>query len=334
MTPAPSVIFRVDAEPAIGLGHLARCRTLASAFTRAGARCSLLTATPDEVARRAAGLPVLRLAGPIGSRDDARETARAARDASLVVVDGYRFGEAFAEALDAPEVLWIDDGGFEGLRPGRVLNHNLYASAELYASMDPARLLLGPGYALIREEFRSASAAPRRSGPPGRVLVTMGGSDPAGVTAKVLDALSRSGARDSLTVRALVGELNPRREHLLERTDVDVVVAPPEVAPHMRWADVIVGAAGGTAMELCCVGVPAIVVAAADNQVPVAEALARLELARSLGWHADLRPEAVAGAVEELLASPELCERMRARQREIVDGRGPDRVVAALGAFT
>jgi spore coat polysaccharide biosynthesis predicted glycosyltransferase SpsG len=95
----------------------------------------------------------------------------------------------------------------------------------------------------------------------------------------------------------------------------------------MEWADAAISAAGGTAMELCCVGVPAVVIAIADNQQPVAAALAERGLAKSVGDHASASPDAIAAALRDVLAAG---AEMSARQRAAVDGRGKDRVVEAV----
>lgn len=332
MTSYPrSVVFRVDAEPSIGLGHLARCTTLSAAFSRAGARCTFVTTTPEEVSRRAQGLAVSRIDVAVGSVEDAHETRRAAGDADLVVLDGYRFGSAFAAALDVPSPLWIDDAGFDDARRGHVLNHNIYATAALYPAKQPSDLLLGTSFALLRDEFLEARTGARPSGEIARILITMGGSDIPNVTATMLDAVDIVRASRPLAVRVLVGSLNPHGPMLASRaTASELFIDSADVASHMRWANIAISAAGGTAMELACVGVPALVVAIADNQVPVADALSRLGLAGSLGWHADLTPSAVARELQELLDSAPNRESMRARQHEVVDGHGKQRVVDAL----
>jgi UDP-2,4-diacetamido-2,4,6-trideoxy-beta-L-altropyranose hydrolase len=329
----PVALFRVDADPSIGLGHLSRCLTLAEAFAARGASCTFLTTTPEALLRRSPGARPVILDAPRGSEADAAETAEAARaaGASVVVLDDYSFDLRFAEALRLPEALWIDDQGFAERREGAVLNHNLYATPSLYPGVPPERQLLGPSFALLRDEFVAARDRARdrdRSGRP-RVLVTMGGADPPGFTTKVLQALA---GRGDLELRALVGGMNPAQGALVEQfgARADVVVDPPEVASHMRWADLAISAAGGTAMELCCVGVPAIVVALADNQRAVAEALAARGLAHDLGWHEAVELPAIAEAVRFLVEDEEASARMRAAQRSVVDGQGKHRVAARL----
>jgi UDP-2,4-diacetamido-2,4,6-trideoxy-beta-L-altropyranose hydrolase len=326
------ILFRVDASGSIGLGHLTRCAALADAFTRAGASCEFLTTTPEAVGPRVSQHELLPLAAEAGSNDDAGMTSRLARQRGFrhVIVDGYVFGAAWARALGLPSALWIDDLGFDDRRGGYVVNHHLYATPARYPAMPPERLLLGPAFALLRPEFAAAREEQTTASVVPRILITMGGADPPGATLRAVEAVSALRGRQPIEVRILVGAANPRRDELSQLPDVDVVVDARDVASHLRWSDVVVTAAGGTALELSCVGVPAVVLTIADNQRDVAKRLAEVGLVRNLGWHEDVSPTAIADAVDELLRDGCARTAMVAAQRATVDGRGAERVVNHL----
>ena len=99
----------------------------------------------------------------------------------------------------------------------------------------------------------------------------------------------------------------------------------------MAWADLAVTAAGSTSWELARVGTPQVAIVLADNQRPVAQGLAAEGLAVSLGWHADLTPESIAGAVGALAGDAGRRGEMSRRGRELIDGRGACRVLAEMG---
>ena len=72
-------------------------------------------------------------------------------------------------------------------------NLNLFPERR-YRSLVPehCRLLLGPQYALLRDEFTAAaSELRRRSGDIGRILIFFGGTDPSGETLKSCRAVAR-----------------------------------------------------------------------------------------------------------------------------------------------
>ena len=67
-----------------------------------------------------------------------------------------------------------------------VLNQNIYAREELYKYRDfKTELLLGSPFVLLRSEFRSWRNRIRKNpDKAGKILVTLGGSDPDNVTLK------------------------------------------------------------------------------------------------------------------------------------------------------
>jgi UDP-2,4-diacetamido-2,4,6-trideoxy-beta-L-altropyranose hydrolase len=103
-----------------------------------------------------------------------------------------------------------------------------------------------------------------------------------------------------------------------------------DMAKPMAWADVVVTAGGTTSWELAFMGLPALTIVLADNQVDLAESLAAHGVARNLGWHTRLTEAELADAVAELMKDQAARRDMGARGRELVDGDGGRRVVRAL----
>ena len=112
----------------------------------------------------------------------------------------------------------------------------------------------------------------------------------------------------------------------------DLVVDARDMPRRMAWADLAVTAAGSTSWELARVGTPQIAIVLADNQRPIARGLTDAGLAVSLGWHADVTDDRIADAVAALVGDAGRRDELSRRGRELVDGRGASRVVAAMGA--
>ena len=320
-----NVAIRVDASTAIGWGHAMRCLALAQALAE---RPTFVMSAPPQafVARAEPDADVV-------AGDDVAQVL--ATGADWVVVDGYHLGSDYQRALreGGARVLVVDDyAHLDRYHADVLLNQNL--GAPDYRDRAPgARLLIGPRYALLRREFRDV---PARDTPDvaRRVLVTLGGSDPDGVTAQVVRALAR--VEQPLDVQVIAGAGNP---HLaaLERAaaaldSVDLVVDVRDMPRRMAWADLAVTAAGSTSWELARVGTPQIAIVLADNQRPIARGLADAGLAVSLGWHADVADDRIADAVAALVGDAGRREELSRRGRELVDGRGASRVLAAMGA--
>ena len=112
---------------------------------------------------------------------------------------------------------------------------------------------------------------------------------------------------------------------------VEVVVDAGDMAARLSSADLAVAAAGVTALELARVGTPHIAIVLAENQRPGALALTREEIVVNLGWHADVSPESIGAAVAALADDAGRRADMSRRGRELVDGHGAERALAAMG---
>lgn len=337
-------VLRVDASAAIGNGHLARSLTLARGLLGHGFSVAVATQGPSAHARswiEREGHVVIPLDVAPGSPADVAATRAACEHAALVVVDGYVFDAGFHGALRGAKrvVAVIDDLAEARLGGDAVLNGNLYAEELAYDARPSTLMLVGPRYALVREEFVAARTArqlaPREPGQRPRLLVTMGGADPTAETEKALAAL---GALAPMDVRVVVGGANPRAAEIREaagregRHSVEVLVDVRDMGEQMVWCDVALTAAGSTCLELACVGVAAACVIVADNQRLVGDAFGKRGLMANLGRHEAVDAGAIAKAVAALLEDPARRRAMEAAQRAAVDGGGKDRAAASLAA--
>ena len=342
MTHGHTLLVRCDASVAIGTGHAMRCLALAEAWQDAGGSAifAMAQATPaveDRLRRENVGLA--RLKAEPGSADDSQETVALARekDAAWVVVDGYRFGADYQAALKAVglRVLLIDDNGHAGKYTADfVLNQNAHAREDFYPSRDASpRLLLGPRYALLRREFTAWRTWSREiPASAQRVLVTMGGSDPDNITERVVQAIL---AEPSLGARVVVGGSNPHLPRLRElvgggRRDVQLVENPMNMPELMANSDVAISGAGTTSLEMCFLGLPALLIVLAGNQRPAAAELNARGVVIVVGEGTEIQPSTLSSFLACLVNSPNIRKSLSLRGRELVDGYGAVRVVCAL----
>jgi UDP-2,4-diacetamido-2,4,6-trideoxy-beta-L-altropyranose hydrolase len=340
------ILIRADGDRRIGTGHVMRMLALAARALARGSEVVLASARLDDgLADRArrVGVTVECRAVEPGSRRDAAWVVEQAAGlpADWIVVDGYRFDEAYQEAIRAAglRLLFVDDYGQCDRWPANlILNQNVSATSALYLERaHDTELLLGPSFALLREEFVAAAAAEREVGARAdRILVTMGGADPGNAADRVLDAFGL--LRDpSLQVRVVVGPSNPHGPQLAARPGdprLEILPATDDMASLMAWADIAIAGAGSTVYELCCLGVPTLVIAIAQSQIAFARALDRERLSVDLGWHDTLDPAAVALTITMIRRDQGRRAELSRLGRARVDGRGADRVLDVLHART
>ena len=338
-----ALLIRADASPETGTGHVMRCRALAHAWleARGGPVTFAMAPGAEAVERllRGEGMEVTDVPHQPGSPEDARHTRRLADElgARWIVADGYAFDERYQATARGQDhrLLVVDDYGHAARYPADlVLNQNLGASRELYPEPGPwTRLLLGLRYVLLRKEFwRYRGQARRVHQHADNVLVTMGGGVADNVTLRVLLALAT--CRAAPRVRVVAGASNPHLPRLQEVADaapgVELLHNVGNMPALMDWADLAVSAAGVTCWELAFMGVPTVLLVLADNQRPSAENVHDAGAALNLGDAATVTRGEIAAAVDALVASLDRRRELAERGRQLVDGQGAARVVAAM----
>ncbi len=160
----PVLLLRVDADVDIGCGHLMRCIALAEAWRRMGGQVTCLSRRLNHALRarlQSTSIDFMEISAAVGSTDDADATRQVAHQiaADWIVLDGYRFDEAFQRAIDIHDdhfrVMLVDDSATPtSAVADLLLNQNTFANSRLYPNLSAERLLLGPRFAMLREEFR------------------------------------------------------------------------------------------------------------------------------------------------------------------------------------
>jgi UDP-2,4-diacetamido-2,4,6-trideoxy-beta-L-altropyranose hydrolase len=335
-----TLIIRADGTLAIGHGHVMRCLALAQAWRERGGKCAFVMAELIPELQRClstSGFDIIPLTVVPGSSDDAAQLIQLARacDARWIVVDGYRFGIEYQRALKraGERVLLIDDKGHTGSYcSDLVLDQNAGACEDDYVHREPAtRILLGSRYAMLRSEFnrwrdwkREIPEVARR------LLITMGGSDPENLTECVIRSISDCSI-DNLEITVIAGMGNPQKKSLQSAAansgaNLRLLENATNMPELMSWADIALIAGGGTLWELLYMMCPVVSLARSPLQSQILLRLGRqgtLEFIESLH---DFDGSHLASVISRLATSSVRRRNMAARGREMIDGRGAQRV--------
>jgi UDP-2,4-diacetamido-2,4,6-trideoxy-beta-L-altropyranose hydrolase len=322
-----------------------RCLALAQAWQEAGGTVAFACADlPDSLEQRLLSeqCVVHRFESAPASRREAhdlQETLRIANAArpQWLVLDGYDFGPAYQ--LSLRDVQWRlmvidDDGRHEGYHADVVLNQNAGAAAVLYGRRThSARMLLGCQYAMLRREFRKTPTRVVKSEFVSQILLTLGGADQGNVTEELLAILDSCRPADC-QIQAVIGPANPHvfrlRDVAAKMNHVVLHVAPTNLPQIMASCDMAVTAAGSSVYELGYLGVPMLLAVTAENQRPIAAALDQLGAAVRLNELSRIASDYFQTPVRWFIHDPTARAECAAQFRQLVDGRGAARVVAAL----
>lgn len=300
------VAIRVDSSTVMGSGHLMRCLTLAEQMRKErnaeihfilrdlDGNLNNLTKTAGFFLHILPRHPIDKsLKGymawlTVPQDVDAVETKAVLQEFGKVdqlVVDNYALDITWERKmrLFADEIFVIDDLANRVHDCDILLDQNFYLNKETrYVGLVPkgCKLLLGPRYALLREEFHDARKHLRyRNCKLRNILVFYGGSDLTNETMKALHALRVfHEMKPEMTVDVIVGTSNPHQEEIQAFCDASDVrdwityhCQVDNMADYMARANLSLGAGGSTTWERCFLELPSIVTTVAENQEKIAE---------------------------------------------------------------
>ncbi|MDI1293633.1 MAG: UDP-2,4-diacetamido-2,4,6-trideoxy-beta-L-altropyranose hydrolase [Methylobacter sp.] len=351
------IAFRVDASVQIGSGHFMRCLTLADELTRRGAQirfvsrylpdylACLLAAKGYELAmldsaENDAVFDELAHAHWLGcsQAEDAKDAIKALSDRvwDWLIVDHYALDSRWESRLRqaARKILAIDDIADRPHDCDVLLDQNFYADMNTrYTGKVPdhCRLLLGPRYALLREEFRQLrEQVEPRTGSVHCILVFFGGVDADNYTSLAIQSLIDMGVAD-MQVDVVIGAQHPCREAIEAaclRPHFTCHVQTNRMAELMAAADLSIGAGGGATWERCCLGLPTIAISTAENQrKQIVDAASE-----GLVSAPDLKHDLVIGHhISSLIENSCLRQLISRNAMQAVDGKGVLRVITGMG---
>ena len=339
MKPRPPVLFRCDGSPEIGLGHVMRCLALANELREVHG-CQIAFA----MQRGPLGFGLVKQNGYriFGPPDPAKFF-----DASQWLLETIRNVGAQVLVLDVRDNLPRE--GVEALRKQGILIATLDDSSERRLAADLAfyppvpqvenlewtdfsgKLYVGWEWVVLGRDIAHCPTRVAHSRPV--VLVTMGGSDPAGLTLRAVAALEL--LEEDFETKVMLGPGFSHHEALKKlvagaRRKFEVHENLADLIAVMAQADLAVASFGVTAYELAAMGVPAIHLCLTDDHAISASMFEDHGLALNMGAYSGVLPKQVAEAVRDLLADPAGRERMARAGQALVDGRGAERVAAVI----
>jgi len=333
------ILFRADANSTLGTGHVMRCLTIAQEFRNHGHECIFVTAddTPRSIINERNFQNIVLHSDWKKIDGEVLDFLKVCEEVQpdFIFVDHYYADANYLQQLKkVAKVVYIDDLN-EFYNPADVIiNYNIYAELmnyrDIYAGKS-TKLLLGPKYAPLREEFRSLPAKVIK-GKVTDILISTGGADPVNVGLQILQAIASDDRLKGFRFHYILGALNANKEKILSLANMyDNIIIHQNVQKMsllMQKCDVAISAAGSTQYELCACGVPTICYVLADNQIPGAKGFLDRGLMRYAG---DCRDEkwtvkSILNDLKIILNDKEARLRLSSEMQHLIDGKGSENI--------
>ena len=353
--------FRVDSSAEIGTGHLGRCFTLAEKIVNAGHYvlfiCRHVPSNSVEMIKKS-GCKLLKLdsQGDCATQGDLSHSSwlgvEQSKDAiqciegldsldiklDWLIIDHYALDFRWEKQLSlcTNNICVIDDLADRKHHCDLLVDQNFYNNPKSrYRHLVPPNcmLLLGPKYAILRDQFKNIKTSiNNHDGKIKRIVIFFGGSDVNNFTGKAIHALGNL-SLDDVSVDVIIGELHPDKQMIqrqCEKFKFVLYIQTSCIEAIFSASDLCIGGGGVSTWERCCLGLPTMIVAIAMNQIQIAKDLHDENGCIYLGDSLSVTEEIIQSKLEELFANPSEVKDISQNAYNLVDGLGAKRVLSIL----
>ncbi len=339
MTKNPSVLFRCDGSPEIGLGHVVRCLALAGELRNAqGCKVSfaMRQGTLGVKMAQAEGYRVFEPADEIKSSNQVLWLKNVVKETCCQVLILDVRDDLPSDAVSSLRcqgilIVTIDDPSQRRLHADLAFYPPVPQIRKMSWSGFSGRLYDGWEWVILRRQFEQPT--PRVSLGRRQLLVTMGGSDPFKLTLRAVEALDLLKLEFDTSVVLGPGFLhNEELQSLLVRVhrQFDIYRNVSCISHLMARADMAVASFGVTAYELAATGVPAIFMSISEDHEESLKSFVDAGIALSIGIFNKVTPGILAQSVKDVLTNPLLRSKMSLQAKRLVDGSGAARIAQRI----
>ncbi|HEY3272830.1 MAG TPA: hypothetical protein VGJ92_03650 [Methanocella sp.] len=301
-----TIVFRCDASPDIGLGHLIRCMAVAAKLVD---RQVVFAMAAD-----ASGKTVTDAGYRLLLKHDAEDEGMFLRrvktelsPAAIVLDRKYDYSSGFVGELKKGCRVVIFDNFCDGLEScDAAVFPNAHLDTPLLsrhlASGSFGKVKWGFDYVILRDAIVRLKGLRRPGNKPPRLVITMGGSDPAGMTLKIMEMLKDRELNAHITV--LTGDSFKHRSSLAALAgslpgNFSIVDYTPKA---LIDADFAICAFGMSIYEMIYLGIPAVCVSHSTENAHGARILReRYPGIEDIGQIDGVTPEALYYAITEIM---------------------------------
>lgn len=340
--------FRVEAGNNVGMGHLMESICLANSLRRKNKSEIIFLVndfTPSLDIIKKSGYAYHIVEDHLNAQDEIDTVLEFVKkyESRVLIIDRFRIENVYLQKIKSGVerlVVILDDAEHRQVAGDLVVNFNIAQDESYYSDLPivETSYCIGPKYMLLPEElhkfWKKNKFVPEICR---TVFVNQGGSDPYGLTIKIIKELESLNLKQKVIV--VIGpavtlqhkkELESLKPNLRNSYQFEWSISQNRMYQLMLESDVAITAAGNTLYELALFGVPSIVVCHHERHNKVASKFEEKKAVINLGIGSDLQDNEIANEVEKLLTSKEQRLLLNHNIKEIVDGLGSKRVAEKI----
>lgn len=326
-----SILFITNGNKRIGFGHIARDKVLANEFARNRWKVNILTSSDSPFINNInKDFQKLHITSSF-KRSDSENILSGiikSEEINVILVDliENEYSDLSWIKDKFPNILIVTITLFLFDIEKRYEHISFFPSINRIENINQSnfKLYSGISFFIFREEFRILEKKIRTEA--NKVLITMGGADPYGLTLKVLENLEDTYLFITIILPKHSLSYNDVKKIIDNKSNIRLIEFTENISKEMTEHDIAIINGGSTRYEVCLAKTPFIAISIHQVQYNITKQLTDLGVGINLGIKENLNMEIVNGAVHSLLNNYTQRQTMSDKMAFLFDTDGASRI--------
>ena len=338
--------IRVDASKKIGAGHLIRCLAIADFFKSKNINAIFLSRSgqiEQQIVNRGFELKKIPENSTLADELNSIKLLMNEKKIKVILLDinnydtfkDFNTYKLYLKKLKKLSLFLISLEDFKDHPyPSDIVIIPYFGTENIKLhNKSDCKYLLGPKYFVLREEFLKVEAVTIRKKIES-ILITMGGSDSAGITLKVLKALCSTEL--SISLKLVIGGLSQIGDDAIKnllntyKGTYSILRDVNNMAELMSKSDIAVINSGLTKYETSAVGLPGIIISNNEYHSKLMNDFAKYDTVRHLGPVDKVNEHQIIEEITCLARDYKKRLKMSEAGKSLIDGKGVDRIFSEI----
>jgi len=325
------ILFRVEATPKLGLGHLMRCLALAEKFNESVSNTNIVFITSSIAAGeqiKRCGYKLINLPSSENMVEEIKYYEKYLKKA-IFITDIPDISEDYLKTLKEKACLSvsIDDGSDSIFYSDILVNPNLNPKINCKYSSN-TQYYSGAKYVILKKAFEKYMIKKKQIKREAKSLfICFGGSDRNNITQKVVNVIREMDINITVVIGMMYPYYNELARDIKDYRNTQIKRDAHNMDELIYDADLAIISGGTLLYETSAVRTPAIVICQNQEQNRESEFFTENNAAINLGIFDNINEDTARNTVFRLISDYDKREQLSKNARQLIDGRGANRIV-------
>ena len=325
------ILFRVEATPELGSGHLMRCLALAEKFRQLISNVYITFITSSNAVSEQVKSYDYKLINLPSSKNMVEEIGYYEKylKKAIFITDISDISEGYLKTLKKKVCLLvsIDDSSDTVFYSDILINPNLNPSIN-HSYSSRTQYYSGAKYIILKKAFEKYAVKKKRLRRGVKSLfICFGGSDRNNITKKIVNMIREMDVNITVVIGIMYPYYNELVKDIKEHVNIQIKRNAHNMDELIYDADLAIISGGTLLYETCAIGTPAIVICQNREQNRESEFFAENNATINLGIFDNINEDTARNTILKLNSDYGTRQLLSKNAKQLIDGRGADRIV-------